>query len=66
MNVASIIKYFCRQCLKLIFGERKEICLEQDMVLHERTFTAEGEPRNSQCSHVKEKDDRGRKKGFIN
>ena len=35
MNVASIIKYFCRQCLKLIFGERKEICLEQDMVLHE-------------------------------
>lgn len=47
MNVASIKKYFCRQCLKLILRERKEICLEQDMVLHERTFTGEGEPRNS-------------------
>ena len=25
MNVASIIKYFCRQCLKLILGERGDM-----------------------------------------
>lgn len=37
--------FFAGNAPKLILGERKEICLEQDMVLHERTFTGEGEPR---------------------